>query len=146
MIREMTADDLPAVFAVRTATIENAITMEQLAQYGITIETLTEALSTDAKGWVDIVSGKITGFVMGNSSTAELEVLAVLPEYEQQGIGAALLTHLQQWLFENGHEKIWLKTTPDKSMRAYGFYQHFGWQPTGKIDGEDEVFVLERKE
>ncbi len=145
MLREMTPDDLAEVFEVRTATIENAISMEQLQQYGITIESLTIALQTDVKGWVDVASNKITGFVMGNSSTAELEVLAVLPEYDRRGIGAALLMQMQAWLFSNGHKRIWLKTTPDKSLRAYGFYQHFGWQPTGEIDGEDEIFVLSLK-
>ena len=35
VFREMTIDDLPAVFSVRTSTIENAITMEELKEdYG----------------------------------------------------------------------------------------------------------------
>ena len=28
-----------------------------------------------------------------------------------------------------------------EQLEAYGFYQHFGWRPTGKMDGDDEVFV-----
>ncbi len=144
MIREMTVADLSEVFAVRTATIENAISMQQLQLYGITKDSLAKEMQIDVKGWVDVVSDKITGFVMGNKATAELQVLAVLPEHEGQGIGTALLFHVQTWLFSNDHNEIWLKTTPKNSLRAYGFYLHHGWTATGKIIDEDEVFVLQR--
>lgn len=145
MIREMTAADLPEAFLVRTATRENVITLETLSSYGITEASLAEAMIFDVKGWVSESAGRITGFVMGDKSTGEMQVLAILPDFENKGIGSKLLLKVTEWLFSNGHQQLWLKTTPNQSFRAYGFYQHFGWMPTGKMDSEDEVFVLSKR-
>jgi predicted transcriptional regulator len=47
--RRMTADDLPAVLAVRFATVENAITLEELEEdYGITPQGLIAPASRRA--------------------------------------------------------------------------------------------------
>ncbi len=145
MFREMAPDDLPQVFLVRTATIENAVSMEKLEEYGITEDSLTKALQSHVKGWVYEDSDKITGFVMGDESTGEILVLAVLLGLEKQGIGSSLLLRVQEWLFSTGHDQLWLKTTPDPSLRACGFYQRHGWLATGEIEGEDEIFILRRE-
>ena len=142
MIRPMKTADLPEVFAVRTSTIENVISLEKLQEYGITEESLTRSMSSDVKGWVFEDAGKIVGFVMGDQSNGEVQVIAVLPGCEKAGVGAALLKQAQDWLFSTGHDQIWLKTTPDPSLRAYGFYKHLGWQATGEIEDEDEIFIL----
>ncbi|MGI9287028.1 MAG: GNAT family N-acetyltransferase, partial [Pseudomonadales bacterium] len=75
----MKTSDLPEVFSVRTATIENAISLEKLHEYGITEESLTRSMSSHVKGWVYEELGKIIGFVMGDKSNGEVQVLAVLP-------------------------------------------------------------------
>lgn len=142
MIRRMRTSDLPEVFSVRTSTIENAISLEKLEEYGITEESLIRSMNSHVKGWVFEESDKIIGFVMGDQSNGEVQVLAVLPDCEKAGVGATLLKQVQDWLFSTGHGQIWLKTTPDPSLRAYGFYKHLGWQATGEIDDEDEIFVL----
>jgi ribosomal protein S18 acetylase RimI-like enzyme len=145
-IRQMTATDLPEVFAVRVSTLENTITMQGLEEeYGLTRETLAEALQHSAKGWVCEIEGKIVGFAMGDRDSGEMTVLAVLPGFEKRGIGKQLLDRVQDWLFDSGHKELWLLTSPNPTFRAYGFYQAQGWVATGElVDGEDEKFVLRR--
>ncbi len=82
------------------------------------------------------------GFCIGNQATAEVQVLALRPEHEGQGIAARLMNQLQSALFEYGHPKLWLLTTPDTKLRAYGFYQHMGWQATGEMINGEEKFML----
>ena len=142
--REITPEDLPEVFRVRTATTENAITRKTLTSYGITVESLTEALATDAKGWVAEVNRRIVGFCIGNRASGEIEVLAVLPDHEGLGIGKGVLQRTQNWLFDAGHQQLHLVTSPEPDFRAYIFYQHQGWRPTGIIEDQDERFLLDR--
>lgn len=140
--REMLVTDIPAAFRVRTSTIENALTMQELTEdFELTPETLTESLKTSAKGWVCECEDEVVGFAMGDSAEHELTVLAVLPHYEGNGIGKRLLTEVESWLFSLGGDEIWLVTAPNSSLRAYGLYVSQGWIPTGEILGEDEKFV-----
>lgn len=55
-----------------------------------------------------------------------------------------LLSRVRDWLFESGHNEIWLVTTHDPSFRAYGFYRSQGWMATGEINDEEEKFVLRK--
>ncbi|MGJ8664318.1 MAG: GNAT family N-acetyltransferase, partial [Marinicella sp.] len=119
-IRSLQTADLEQVFKVRTATKENAITMEKLHAYGITVESLTQAVDQELQGWVCTLDQQIVGFSIGNKNTAEMQVLAVLPEHEGHGIAKQLMTAVETWLFKQGHDSIWLLTTPDPKLRAYG--------------------------
>jgi ribosomal protein S18 acetylase RimI-like enzyme len=141
--RQMTVEDVPATFSVRTSTVENAITMERLeSDYAITPQSLTDSMGRDVKGWVCTDSGTVVGFAMGNHTTAEVLVVAVRPEYEGRGIGKKVLASVRDWLFDAGHEEIWLLATPDPRLRAYGFYHSLGWRGTGKIVRDDEIMIL----
>jgi ribosomal protein S18 acetylase RimI-like enzyme len=148
--RPMTAADLPAVFAVRLATVENAVTLEELAEgYGITPQSLAAAMETHVRGWLcedggGEDGGRAVGFAMGDRSNGEVQVVAVLPGYEGRGIGKALLLEVQAWLFSEGHEEIWLGANPDPGVRASGFYRRLGWRRTGVMKGGDEVLRLRR--
>ncbi len=145
-IREMTVADLPEVFAVRISTEQNAVTMQELEdEYDLTPQTLAAAMNSSAKGWVCEVGGRIVGFAMGDRDEGEMTVIAVVSDCEQRGIGKQLIRKVQDWLFESGHEEIWLVTTPNPSFRAYGFYLSLGWTATGVIIDEEEKFVLHRK-
>jgi ribosomal protein S18 acetylase RimI-like enzyme len=140
----MQLDDLPAVFAVRVSTAENALTMEQLERdYGVTPQSLAEGMKSDLKGWVCEEAGAVVGFAIGDRSTGEVHVVAVRPEYEARGIGKNLLSHVQTWLFSEGRQLIWLLANPDQRTRAHGFYRHLGWRPTGTLKGNDEVMTLQ---
>jgi len=148
--RPMTAADLPAAFAVRLATVENAVTMEELAEdYGITPQSLAAAMETHVRGWLCEVGGGedgggAVGFAMGDRSNGEVQVVAVLPGYEGRGIGKALLLEVQAWLFAEGFDEIWLGANPNPGVRASGFYRRLGWRRTGVMKGGDEVLRLRR--
>jgi GNAT superfamily N-acetyltransferase len=64
---------------------------------------------------------------MADRSTAELWVIAVLPQYEGRGIGSMLMSHAEEWLWSTGCARAWLTTDVDTTLRAYGFYRHRGW-------------------
>ena len=145
IFREMAAADIPEVFAVRLSTTENAISQERLDELGITPRSIAEAIQQDAKGFVCQVGEQITGFVMGDRNNGEVTVLAVHPDYEQQGFGKQLLQLIVDWLFSTGNEELWLLTGADTSFRAYGFYRSQGWQPTGEFtENGDEKFILKQ--
>jgi len=141
----MTPDDLPATFDVRLSTLENAITMERLeSDYGVTPERVADAMTRDVRGWLCEDAGTTVAFAMGNVSSAEVLVVAVRPEYEGNGAGKGVLARVREWLFSAGHEEIWLLTTPDPALRAYGFYRSLGWRGTGKRVRGDELMVLRK--
>lgn len=141
----MLVGDIPDAFSVRLSTVENAITIEQMAEvYGVTPHSLAAAMKSHVKGWVCTDAEKIVGFAMGDHSNGEIQVDAVLPEYERKGIGRALLAQAQNWLFSNGFDEVWLLANPDPTLRAYTFYRWLGWKTTGEIRGDDEVMILRK--
>jgi ribosomal protein S18 acetylase RimI-like enzyme len=125
--REIEERDIQALFEVRTATRENNLSREQLEVLGITGESVAHMLRTTHRGWLCEEDGEAVGFAMGNRRTGEMWVIAVLPDYERRGIGAVLLKRVEEWLWEEGWEEIWLTTDVDKALRAWGFYRRLGW-------------------
>ena len=107
--RQMTPDDIPAVLAVRFATRENAVTLEELAQdYGITPASIAQAMQSDVRGWLCETEGQVVAFAMGDRSNGEVQVVAVLPDFEGRSLGKFLLGEVVRWLFAEGHDEIWL--------------------------------------
>ncbi len=143
--RRMTKDDLPATLEVRLSTVENAITLEEMERdYGVTPQKIAAAMDSNVAGWLCEEAGQVLGYAMGNKATGEVLVVAVHPESERHGAGASVLAHVADWLFEHGHDRVWLLSSPDASNRAYGFYRYLGWKPTGEMRGGDEVLELVR--
>ncbi|MGF1594247.1 MAG: GNAT family N-acetyltransferase [Kiloniellaceae bacterium] len=141
--RRMTVDDVPAVLEVRFATVENAITLEELdADYGITPQTMAASLQADVRGWLCRHGDRAVGFAMADRANGEVQVVAVLPDYEGRGIGRTLLEQACDWLFAEGHDEIWLSANPDPDVRASGFYRRLGWRRSGVMKGDDEVLRL----
>jgi GNAT superfamily N-acetyltransferase len=93
--REITPADLPSLFLVRIDAVENRATLEGLKSIGVTIESLTQRLATTHKGWLCEIDSVPVGFTIGNGSTGELEVIAVLRAYEGKGIGRKLMSLVQ---------------------------------------------------
>lgn len=142
--REMTIADIPASFELRFSTIENAITAAELKDnYGITPDTLADAMRTDTSGWVAEEDGRLVGYAMGSRANGEVLVVAVRPGHEGKGIGRTVLKHVVDWLKAEGHTEIWLCANPEPDIRATGFYRKLGWRRTGTMRGEDEVLRLE---
>jgi ribosomal protein S18 acetylase RimI-like enzyme len=133
--REIEKIDVPDLFAVRTATAENALTLEQLEQLGINEDSVSKMLGTSHRGWLCEVDNRIVAFAMGNKENGKMWVIAVLPNYEGRGIGSGLLRLVEDWLWSKGWDEIWLTTDVDTSLRAYGFYKKQGWMDSEIRDG-----------
>ena len=125
--REITEADIPALFEVRVATHENRLTREELLALDITEETVKQKLLGSFKGWLCEDNHQVVGFAMGDKSSGELWVIAVLPEYIGQGIGSRLLRAVENWLTESGCKRLWLTTDIDARLKAYTFYRSHGW-------------------
>jgi ribosomal protein S18 acetylase RimI-like enzyme len=147
LFRQTQACDADALFSVRARTRENPISRERLASLGITPEsTAADLQSGRVKGWVALDGSDVVGFCNADGETGEILVLAVLPEYERRGIGRRLLSNTVQWLQSSGLRRIWLAASTDPRVRAFGFYRHLGWQPTGEaLRNGDQILALERK-
>jgi hypothetical protein len=72
IFRQIEPKDISELLKVRVSTRENTMTMEALADMGITPKSTIEALSVNVAGWLCEVSGNIVGFSMGDKNTGEL--------------------------------------------------------------------------
>ena len=125
--RELRSPDMDAIFDVRVKTWHNPDGAEELRRMGITPASVRDMIKTSHRGWVAEAGSQIVGFVMGNRETGEMWVIAVLPAYENQGIGRRLMSLVEGWLMSEGWGEIWLTTDPDETYRAVGFYRRLGW-------------------
>ena len=139
--REISLDDIPAIFSIRLATDENKFTYEELVQHGISYESVKNKLSTTGKGWLCEIENREVGFVIADCSNGEIWLIAVLPEFINQKIGSKLLNLAENWLISKRHKTLWLITDPDKNLRAYTFYLKNGWYES-KI--ENGILYMEK--
>jgi GNAT superfamily N-acetyltransferase len=144
VFREALPSDVEGLFSVRARTRENPISKERLASLGITSESTAKNIAIGrVRIWVCLHESNLVGFCGGDVETAEVLVLAVLPEYEYKGIGTALLSRVVEWLRSAGFYTMWLAASPDVRVRAHGFYRSLGWRPNGeKMQNGDEILVL----
>lgn len=133
-IRPATVGDVAAIFRVRTCVTENVLTLQELADLGVTPDAIAEAIRSAACVWVAEVQGEVVGFSMVEMDTACLFAAFVLPGYEGQGIGRDLVTAGEQALFRE-HALAWLET--DGGSRAAGFYRRLGWRQTQELGNGD---------
>ena len=122
--RELTSDDAEALIALRSRTRENTLSREALSAMGITAPSVQEKMKHTHARWCCEAEGRIVGFAMAEFETGELWVIAVLPEYEDRGIGGRLLDRVERALWERGIEEMWLTTSVEPGLRAYGFYRN----------------------
>jgi ribosomal protein S18 acetylase RimI-like enzyme len=125
--REIVPSDIPALFRVRVATWHNPNGAEEMTRMGITPESVKTVLETTHRGWLAESAGEVIGFAMGNRANGEMWVIAVLKPYEGRGIGKRLITRVEDWLFAEGWDEIWLTTDVEETFRAVGFYKRLGW-------------------
>jgi GNAT superfamily N-acetyltransferase len=139
-------EDAAECVVVRGRTRQNAASEEWLRSIGITSESWGENIRSGAlPGDVCVVDGKIVGFCFGVRETGEIQVLAVLPDFENCGVGRELLDRTSKELAKLGHARLFLGCSPDPASRSHGFYRHLGWRSTGTFDkyGDEilEIFV-----
>jgi ribosomal protein S18 acetylase RimI-like enzyme len=105
---------------------ENRLTLDRLAALGINENSVREKLLGSHQGWLCEEQGSVVGFAMGNRSSGEMWVIAVLPTHIPRGIGGALLEQVETWFFSEGCSSLWLTTDVDTRLRAYSFYKEHG--------------------
>jgi GNAT superfamily N-acetyltransferase len=139
-------EDAAECVVVRGRTRQNAAAEEWLRSIGITSKSWGENIRSGAlPGDVCVVDGEIVGFCFGVRETGEIQVLAVLPDFENCGVGRELLDRTSKEVAKLGHARLFLGCSPDPASRSYGFYRHLGWRSTGTFDkyGDEilEIFV-----
>jgi hypothetical protein len=77
--REATGADVPGISRVRTSVVENALTVEQLEERGITNASVAASFLTDSKGWVALQEEEIVAFSIADRATQSIFALFVLP-------------------------------------------------------------------
>ena len=78
--------------------------------------------------------GLVVGFGMAQISQGYVFALFVDPAYENNGIGGALLSWMEQGLVQHGVGQAWLVTDADPAFRAHGFYERRGWERRGLLE------------
>ena len=136
--------DVYECLVIRGRTRQNPASEELLRSLGITSESWAENIRSGAlPGHVCIVDEDIVGFCFGIRETGEIQVLAVLPDFEKLGIGRELLNRTSEELAKLGHTRLFLGCSPDPRSRSYGFYRHLGWRSTGTYDQHgDEILEI----
>ena len=64
LIRTATPDDVDTLCAIRTAVVQNHLSLEQMADLGITPQVLSDTLRAAPCGWIAEVDGQAAGFSM----------------------------------------------------------------------------------
>ncbi len=134
-IRLAQPSDVEGIFRVRTSVNENVLTMEQMAEMGITEASVTEMIQRAPCAWVACEGEQIMGFSMIDADAGSLFAAFVLPSQEGRGIGKKLVQAAEATLFSR-HAHAWLETA--KASRAAGFYRHMGWSNEQDI-GEGDI-------
>lgn len=137
-------EDAAECVALRGKTRENAFSEEQLRGIGVTSESWGENIHSGAlPGHVCTFDGNIVGYCFGARESGEIVVLAVLPDFENRGIGRELLNRMIEKLAELGHSRLFLGCSADPMSRSYGFYRYLGWRSTETFDQYgDEILEL----
>ena len=138
-------EDTAECMVVRSRTRQNAASQEWLRSIGITRESWARNIRSGAlEGHVCVADGNIVGFCFGVRETGEIQVIALLPAYEDRGIGRVLLDMTCEGLASLGHDSLFLSCNHNPASRSYGFYRHLGWRSTGSFDQYgDEILEMQ---
>lgn len=109
-------------------------------------EVITEEITHPSRSyWVIETAGQVIGYagVMVVAETADVHNIAVLPDYEGQGIGSALLQQLHAEAIARGAREILLEVRAD-NHRAQALYRKFAYteiavRPQYYPGGQDAV-------
>ncbi len=133
--RRAQPDDAAACIVLRGKTRENAVSAARLRSLGITAESWANDIRSGAlPGHICTVDGTLIGYCFGAPATGEIVVLALLPEFENRGVGRVLLERMIQQLVASGQNRLFLGCSADPASRSHGFYRHLGWVSTGETD------------
>jgi len=143
LIRAATQDDVDTLFNIRTRVVQNHLSVDQMAQLGITPQVLADSIREAPCAWVAEVDGQPVAFSMVDLATGEVFAMFVLPTHENLGLGRRLMAVAETALFER-HATLFLVTDGRDEIRANGFYQRLGWTVTGSVEGDDVRYEKSR--
>ncbi len=133
--RNARPDDASECIRLRALTRQNAVSAARLDALGINAQSWSASIRNGSLHGVVCVCGqRIVGYCFGNSRSGEIVVLALLPDFEQLGIGRALLDRVAGALLRQGHRMLFLCCAPDPASRSDGFYRHLGWRSANSFD------------
>ena len=101
------------------------------------------AIEATGRGWVVEAEGNIVAFAIGDATNGSIWALFVEPGHEGKGYGRQLHDIMVAWLWEQGHDRLWLSTDP--GTRAERFYSAAGWERVGEADRGEVRFELARE-
>ncbi len=136
LIREATPFDIPELHAIRMAVKENILSDPAL----VTEADYTRFLTSEGKGWVCEMDGKITGFAILDLGKHNIWALFVSPDHEGKGIGRKLHDTMLNWYFAKNSHPLNLSTDPN--TKAERFYRKAGWRETGIEPNKEIAFEI----
>ena len=89
-VREARETDTGEIFSIRTSVAENHLSLDQLADMGITPEAVAAMLAEGPCIWVAEIDGVPVGFSMVRNETGCVFGLFVRADHEGQGVGRLL--------------------------------------------------------
>ena len=110
VLRQAVRDDLSELLRVRHAVSENRPSLLSLS---IPEDQVIEALETTGRGWVIELDGVIVAFAIGNALTGSIWALYVDPRHRGHGYGRRLYDTVVEWLWSQGHDRVWLNAQPE---------------------------------
>ncbi len=143
-IRRATVEDVGTLFDIRTSVKENHQSLAELESIGVTPSTVAQMLSGDAAAWIAESDGTAAAFSMAKGEEQTVFAVFVRPGYEGRGLGRAVLTAAEDWLWHRGAEEIWLTTGVEPDIRAHGFYARCGWRRSNTLLRGDVKYVKAR--
>lgn len=134
-IRMMTQKDLPAVVRVDHLAFSSPW---QISEKGLFAGYKQAAVAMVAENNHEIIGYQISTAM---NDSAHLARLAVLPEYQNQGVGTALVNALQVYCFRKGLRVLTVNTQAD-NFASLHLYQKLDFYPTGE---KYPLFLFERQ-
>ena len=131
LIRIAQPQDIETLFELRTSVTENYQSREEIAELGITPDSVAKMLQTDCCAWIAELDQQAIGFSIANKTEQTIFGIFVRPRFEGRGAGRRLMQAAEDWLRSHHIQAIWLVTENNPEWRAYGFYLHLGWSPVG---------------
>jgi GNAT superfamily N-acetyltransferase len=122
--------DIAGMHRVRMSVHENRLVSMQLTEADY-----VDAIESRGRGWVVELDGTIVAFAIGDAINGSIWALFVEPGFEGRGFGRQLHDEMVSWLWQQGHERLWLTT--DSGTRAQRFYEIAGWRIIGPAAREE---------
>lgn len=130
-VREATEEDRPGVLRAHREAVRalepGAYTREQLAAWDHERDPEDYPIGDDGKAVVVAeCDGPVAGFGQLDVGSGEVEAVYVHGDHGEQGVGSALLAHLEGRAVGQGHRAVTLLA----SKNARGFYERAGYRAT----------------